>query len=227
MEKIKIIATKLKGNFEKLSFSIPFCVILGILIGIISCVVNQIDVLENSFLASMAYGYGYYVIIGLAIIMLSNKSWHSAINCFSFFAIYVIVFYSCDYFLSPYFAWGYVQRWLFAAVCTAPAAFLLWYYKKDKIIGAFVLAMAIFMLIIEGLTNILAGLGIEGETQHPISILIQGSIFIIAGIMAYFIGSKTKKMKIWTLVFTIIFIIIGILVVIFPEQFNFIMRFTF
>ena len=227
MDKIKVLAIKLKGKFEKLSFSIPFCIILGILIGIISCAVNQIEILENSFLASMAYGYGYYVIIGLAIIMLSNKPWQAAINCFSFFATYVIVFYTGDYFLSPYFAWGYIPRWLFAAVCTIPAAFLLWYYKKEKIIGAFVLAMAIFMLIIEGLTDILAGLGIMGETEYPISAFIQGSIFIIAGIIAYLIGSKTKKMKIWTLVFTLIFITIGVLVVLFPEQLNFILGFTF
>ena len=127
---------------------ILFAVISGILTGLIALLVP-----DGNSIRQIAVTFEAWIVLAVIVIVNSRKPMESACKVFVYFLIsqplvYLIQvpFNSMGFGLFRY----YYPYWLYWTIATLPGGFIAWYIKKDNLLAAIILSVALSMLIFLG-----------------------------------------------------------------------------
>ncbi len=127
---------------------ILFAVISGILTGLIALLVP-----DGNSIRQIAVTFEDWIVLAVIVVVNSRKPMEAACKVFVYFLISQPLVYLIQV---PFNSMGfglflyYYPYWLYWTIATLPGGFIAWYIKKDDLLAAIILSVALSMLIFFG-----------------------------------------------------------------------------
>ena len=137
--------------FGGLNITWPKLIIISVILGVYTAIVAMLVPDGNSF-HDIAVTVEWWILPAMLIILNSKKPLEAAQKTFVFFLVSQPLVYLVQVPFS-YMGWGlfgYYKYWFVLTLLTFPAAFLVWYVKKDKWYSGIILSLVTIVLIYMG-----------------------------------------------------------------------------
>lgn len=179
--------------------------IFGIIMGILASIVNQNKSFDPTFIGPLAITYGYWVILGMFVVLKSKTAKLAGVNCFIFFVLMNISFYLYEYFITSIFQSNWLLKWLVMSLFTLIGGYIMWYWKSSKKWAWFLFIFPLFFLGEEVINTIISlrfdqliyedGIGIlvPMNTYFIINKLIIVIIYVL--FLMYLLIYRKKRLK--------------------------------
>lgn len=188
---------RIRNRLLSLNVSWLFVIVFAVAVGAYTALINQVQFLENTSFRDIAVSHEWWVFFAL-IIIFNQKNWLQAgLKTLAFFVISQSVVFLVEWpfvgeFLKPYWV-----RWMEVALVTLPGGMVVWFAKKNNVLGNLILALPLALLLA------LAGMyGISVVQSFPRHILT--CVFCLAQTAFWLYAiAREKKQIIRTALFTI------------------------
>lgn len=188
---------KIRNRLLSLNVSWLFVLVFAVAAGAYTALINQVPFLENTSFRDMAVSHEWWVFFAL-IIIFNQKGWLQAgLKTFVFFIISQSVVFLVEWPFAGEFFTPYWIRWMEVALVTLPGGAVMWFAKRNNVLGNLLLALPLALLLA------LAGMyGLSAVQSFPRHILT--CLFCLAQIAFWLYAiAREKKQVVRTVLFTV------------------------
>ena len=164
-------------------------IILAVIMGIYTGLINQVPFLFDTSFRDIAISFEVWIFLGTFIIMNAKSNLDSALKCFVFFLISQPLVYLVEVPFSGWEIMHYYKNWILWTILTFPMGFIGYYLKKNKWWGLFILTPILILLAFHYASFL--GETIFSFPKHLLSGIFCAVTMIIY-VLAIFSGKKTR-----------------------------------
>ena len=198
---------RLTSKLLHLSMTWKSVLLLALVTGAVTGLLAQADFLSRTSFADITVSHEWWVFFALLILVNQTRWWEAGLKTLVFFLVSQTVVFLVEWPLAGEFYFAYWYRWMETALLTLPGGALVWFSRKENVLGDLILAVPLGLLGILGVTYILAML--QDPPFHLLTVLF---CFLQAGFWLY--ALKTKPRDRWiTLTFTVILAAAGCILI--------------